>query len=200
MASTSVGITRNQSVIRMMTVAYQPLKCPAVIPTIVPMATESKAASSPTVSDTRAPHTSRPSRLRPNWSVPRGNSPLGDSMRLARRVGHALRVRADEQRREAGDEGDQRRARPGRQSPARWVRYSRQKRAAEWRLRVQASARGLFGGRRRRSRLSDRSSSAHPGIEQRIDHVGEGVHQDHRGGEDEEQTLHQRQIGHAQRR
>lgn len=72
-ASTSVGITRNQSVIRMTTVENQPPKCPEMMPTRVPMATDSAAASSPTVSDTREPHTSRPSSDRPNWSVPSGN-------------------------------------------------------------------------------------------------------------------------------
>ncbi len=66
MASTSVGITRNQSVIRIITVAYQPLKCPAVTPIRVPIATDRTAASSPTSSETRAPQITRPSRFRPN--------------------------------------------------------------------------------------------------------------------------------------
>ena len=41
------------------------------------MATERAAASSPTVSEMRAPQTSSPSSERPNWSVPSGNSALG---------------------------------------------------------------------------------------------------------------------------
>lgn len=80
MARTSVGITRNQSVIRIRTVENQPRKWPATMPMTVPIATHRNAASRPTVSDTRAPYTRRASTLRPNWSVPSGNSPLGPSI------------------------------------------------------------------------------------------------------------------------
>ncbi|CAM5259196.1 hypothetical protein STANM309S_01694 [Streptomyces tanashiensis] len=50
-----------------------------MMPTRVPMATERAAASRPTSREIRAPQISRPSRERPNWSVPSGNSALGGS-------------------------------------------------------------------------------------------------------------------------
>lgn len=141
MARTRVGITRNQSVIRISTVAYAPLKCPAVIPTVVPIATDSAAASSPTSSDTREPHTSRASRSRPNRSVPSGNSTLGLSIgRPGAPVTLDTSVPTVSGAVSATSANRASPIRPTR--PARWVRYCCQNRTAERRRRCQASARG----------------------------------------------------------
>lgn len=140
-ASTSVGITRNQSVIRIITVAYQPRKWPAVIPMSAPISTESTAASSPTRSDTREPQISRPSRLRPNWSVPSGNRPLGLSSGCP---GASVTLSTSDPTVSgavsATSTNSTSVASPN--TPARCLRYSFQKRATEARRRRRASARG----------------------------------------------------------
>src|SRR5690606_13845806 len=71
-AVTSDGSTRNQSVIRMMAAPIQPLKCPAAMPSTVPMVTLTSAARKPMSSDVREPHHTMSRMERPDSSVPNG--------------------------------------------------------------------------------------------------------------------------------
>ena len=138
-ASTSVGITRNQSVIRIITVANQPRKCPAVMPISAPIATERTAASRPdSEGDPGAPH------QQAEQSAP---ELVGAQRELAaralhgppRRVGHALHV--DRRRVSGAAERDQREQREGGEAeePGPVGAVPRQKRAAERRRRARAS-------------------------------------------------------------
>ena len=58
------------STIRIISASTLPPKKPAVAPQMMPMVTEDKVASTPTISDTRPPIRLRTSRSRPASSVP----------------------------------------------------------------------------------------------------------------------------------
>ena len=58
-ARISAGSTRKKSMMRISRPPTQPEKCPAAMPTSVPITIETIVAAMPTMSDTRAPHTMR---------------------------------------------------------------------------------------------------------------------------------------------
>ncbi|UJP11769.1 hypothetical protein L2X99_11720 [Microbacterium sp. KUDC0406] len=82
-ARISEGSTRKKSMMRISSPPVQPVKCPAAIPTIVPMSIDTAVAAKPTTSETCAPHTMRTQISRPRWSVPSGCSQDGGAKRGA---------------------------------------------------------------------------------------------------------------------
>ena len=76
-ARTRPGTTRKKSMTRISTAWVAPVKCPAAMPTTVPMTMDTAVAANPTSSETRAPQTSIASTERPGGSVPSGFRPGG---------------------------------------------------------------------------------------------------------------------------
>ena len=82
MASRMGGIDINPSITRITTVSSTRMK-PDINPMVMPTADAMAATENPTMSDTRAPYSTREYRSRPSMSVPNQYCSLGKRVRLA---------------------------------------------------------------------------------------------------------------------
>ncbi len=64
------GIEYNTSTMRIIKLSTQPPKYPAIAPYETPITSDTSVATSPTISETRAPQNTRANRSRPNSSRP----------------------------------------------------------------------------------------------------------------------------------